>query len=73
VDATVRAAADLGFQVIVAEDACATRTLQYGETSVPAAHVHAAFLAAFKSYGTVMSMEDVISKLGAEQAQEISA
>ena len=67
VDATVRAAADFGFQVIVVEDACATRALTHGETSVPAAHVQAAFLAAFKSYGSLMSTDEVISRLGAEQ------
>ena len=67
VDATVRAAADLGFQVIIVEDACATRALTYGETTVPAAHVQAAFLAALKSYGTLMTTEEVISRLAAEQ------
>ena len=36
VDATARAAADFGFQVIVAEDACATRDLKYGDTTIPA-------------------------------------
>jgi len=70
VDAAVRASADLGFQVLVAADACATRALTYGETTVPAAHVHAALLAAFKSYGTVMTTEEILSKLGAEKAQE---
>ena len=54
VDATARAAADLGFKVIVVEDACATRDLNYGETTIPAEHVHKAFLAALKSYGEVM-------------------
>lgn len=68
VDATVRAAADFGFQVIVAADACATRALAYAETTVPAAHVQAAFLAAFKSYGQVLTVEEIISALGAEQA-----
>ncbi len=68
VDATVRAAADFGFQVIVAADACATRALTHGETTVPAAHVHAAFLAAFKSYGQVQTVEEIISTLGAEKA-----
>lgn len=68
VDATVRAAADYGFQVVIAEDACATRALTYGDITVPASHVHAAFLAAFKSYGTLMNTEDIISRLGAEQA-----
>ncbi len=69
VDATVRAAADLGFQVILAADACATRALSYGKAQVPAEHVHAAFLAALQSYGQVLSTEDVITHLAAEQAQ----
>lgn len=68
VDATVRAAADLGFQVIIVEDACATRALEHGDVRVPAAQVQAAFLAAFKSYGTLMTTEEVISRLGAERS-----
>ncbi len=68
VDATARAAADFGFQVIVAEDACATKDLKYGETVIPADHVHKAFLAALKSYGQVMTSEQVIALLAAEQA-----
>ncbi len=67
VDATVRAAADLGFQVILAADACATRDLAYGGTSIPAAHVQAAFLAALKSYGQVLPTEEILAKLAAEQ------
>ncbi|MEW5942191.1 MAG: cysteine hydrolase family protein, partial [Chloroflexota bacterium] len=73
VDATARAAADLGFQVIIAEDACATRDLKYGETVIPAEQVHKAFLAALKSYGQVMTAEMVIAHLAAEQGnQQIS-
>lgn len=68
VDATARAAADFGFQVIVAEDACATKDLIYGDTTVPAEHVHKAFLAALKSYGQVMTSEQVIALLAGEQA-----
>ncbi len=67
VDATVRAAADLGFKVTIVEDACATRQLVYKENIVPAQQVQAAFLAAFKSYGTLMTTEEVISQLGAEK------
>ncbi len=67
VDATARAAGDLGFQVIVAEDACATRDLVFGETTVPAEHVHKAFLAALKSYGEVVPSEQVIVRLAASQ------
>ena len=63
-----RAAGDLGFQVLVAEDACATMDLKFGETVIPADHVHKAFMAALKSYGQVMSAEQVISHLAAEQA-----
>jgi len=66
VDATSRAAADFDFKVIVAEDACATRDLKYGETTIPADHVHKAFLAALKSYGDVMKSDEIIALLAAE-------
>ncbi len=66
VDATARAASDFGFQVIVAEDACATRDLKYGDTTIPADHVHKAFLAALKSYGKVMKSEEILALLAAE-------
>ncbi|MFN8218255.1 MAG: cysteine hydrolase family protein [Solirubrobacterales bacterium] len=46
VDATVRAAADLGFEVTLAHDACAAPDLEFGGITVPAASVHAAFVAA---------------------------
>ncbi|MBN2115141.1 MAG: cysteine hydrolase [Anaerolineales bacterium] len=69
VDATARAASDLGFQVIVAEDACATRDLKYGETTIPAELVHKSFLAALKSYGKVMKSEAILALLAAEQVK----
>lgn len=46
VDATTRAAFDLGFSCSLAHDACATRAVAFGAQSVPAAQVHAAFLGA---------------------------
>lgn len=46
IDATVRAAFDLGYPCLLAHDACATRALTFGGTTVPAAQVHAAFVAA---------------------------
>jgi len=67
VDATARAAADFGFQVMIAEDACATRDLVYGETTIPAGLVHKSFLAALKSYGKVMKTEEIIALLAAEK------
>jgi len=54
VDATTRAAADLGFTCSLAGDACATRALSFGGTTVPADHVHCSFLAALSgAYATV--------------------
>ena len=67
VDATARAASDLGFEVIIAEDACATRDLKYGDTTIPADMVHKSFLAALKSYGRVMKTEEIIALLASEQ------
>ena len=46
VDATVRAAFDLGFTCTVIGDACATKDLEYKGIEVMAEYVHAAFLAA---------------------------
>ncbi|WP_319578153.1 cysteine hydrolase family protein [uncultured Methanospirillum sp.] len=46
VDATVRAAADLGYQCTLASDACATRDLVWEGRTIVADHVHGSFLAA---------------------------
>jgi nicotinamidase-related amidase len=63
IDATVRAACDLGFQCQVGEDACATRALMFGQETVPASKVHAAFMAALSAaYAQVLSTEELITK-----------
>ena len=60
VDATVRAAADLGFTVTVAHDACATMPLSFGGVDVAAPSVHAAFLAALADgYASVVPTADL--------------
>lgn len=69
VDATARAASDLGFDVIVAADACATRDLTFGGTMISAEQVHKAFLAALKSYGKVMKSEEILAFLAAEMVK----
>jgi nicotinamidase-related amidase len=46
VDATVRAAADLGLQAVLLDDACAAPDLEHHGKHVPADEVHAAFCAA---------------------------
>jgi nicotinamidase-related amidase len=65
VDATARAAADLGFKVIVASDACTTRDLTFDGTAIPAEQVHKAFLAALQSYGQVLTTEQILARLAA--------
>jgi nicotinamidase-related amidase len=61
VDATVRAAADLGFQVTVVHDACAAPALEFGGRSIDGATVHAAFMAALADgYAEVVSGEELL-------------
>lgn len=60
VEAAVRAAADYGFEVTVVHDACATRDLEFGGDTVPAAQVHAAALAAMNgNYAKVVSTAEL--------------
>lgn len=62
VDATVRAASDLGYSVTVAGDACAAPDLEYAGTRVAGPDVHAAFLAALGSaYAEVRTVDELIS------------
>src|SRR5215211_5216398 len=66
VDATARAANDLGFQVLIAEDACATGDLKSGDTIIPAEQVQKESLAALRAYGKVMESEEILALLAAE-------
>ena len=69
VEAATRAAADLGFQVTVVHDACASRPLAFGGVEVPAAQVHAAALAAMKgTYAAVVSTDELLGALPAVPA-----
>jgi nicotinamidase-related amidase len=64
VEAAARAAADVGFEVVVADDACATRPLKFRDVEVPAAQVHAAALAAMQSaYARVASTDELLAEL----------
>jgi len=64
VDATVRAAFDLGFECLVAEDACAAAALTFGGLTVRAEDVQAAFLAALAMvYAKVHPVEELVVKL----------
>ena len=64
IDATTRAAFDLGFECLVAEDACATRSLIHRDQNIPAHHVHLSFLAALNAvYAKVLTTEEIVSQL----------
>jgi nicotinamidase-related amidase len=60
VDTTVRAAADLGFNCLLAHDACATKALSFGGVTVPADQVQGAFMAALNGlFATVLSADQI--------------
>ena len=66
IDATTRAAFDHGFKCTVAEDACATRPLEFAGRTLPARDVHAAFIAALAApYAKIAQAEACIAALGA--------
>lgn len=55
VDATVRAAFDLGFRCTVIDDACAACDLEFNGVTIPSTHVQGAFMGALASaYGEVL-------------------
>lgn len=61
IDATTRAAFDLGFNCIVAEDACATKDLIFKNQTIKASDVHASFMAALSvPYAKVISTSEII-------------
>lgn len=63
VDATVRAANDLGYKTVTIHDACATRELDFDGTTVPADKVHAALMAALAFfYGEVIPTDTFVTR-----------
>jgi nicotinamidase-related amidase len=64
IDTTVRAAFDLGFQCALAHDACATRDLFFGGATIPAAQVHAAYLAGINGlFAKAQSADEICAGL----------
>jgi len=62
VDGITRAAADMGYSVTVIHDACASRDLEFNGLTVPAAHVHAAFMSALGfAYASVVSTDEFLA------------
>lgn len=64
VDTTVRAAADLGFDCLLAQDGCATRALQFGGQQVDAPQVQLAYLAALNgAFAKVQTAQAIVTGL----------
>jgi nicotinamidase-related amidase len=58
IDATARAAADLGFEVTVAEDACGAKAVSFGDVQVDPEQVHATIMGALSgTYAKVVKTE----------------
>ena len=61
VDATVRAGKDLGYQVTVAEDACASKDLTFLGKKIPAQEVHGSFMVALSHfYAAIKSSSELV-------------
>lgn len=64
IDTSARAATDLGFSCLLAHDACATRALSFGGTTVPAESVQTTFLAALNGlFAKVQSTRELCTSL----------
>ena len=62
VDAGVRAASDFGFKCVVVHDACATRDQEFDGAVIPAAQVHAAFMAGLRfGYAKLVTTEEYLA------------
>lgn len=71
VDATVRAAKDLGYDCTIIKDACATKNLQIKSRTVKAEEVQTAFLAALSYYySVVVSTETYLNGLKETEMNE---
>jgi nicotinamidase-related amidase len=67
VDTSVRAAADLGFQCVLAADACATRALQFDGRRVDADAVQVTYLAALDgTFARVGTAQSIVAGLATE-------
>jgi len=64
IDATTRAAFDLGFNCVVVEDACATMDLFFNDKIIKASEVHASFMAALSfPYAQIVLTRDIVKDM----------
>ena len=63
IDAGVRAASDFGYNCIVAQDACASRDLEFDTDIVPAEHVHKAYMSALSfAYARIVNTDEFLAE-----------
>lgn len=63
IDTTVRAAKDLGFHVLLPEDACTTKALSWDGVNIPAQTVHQTFMASLNGlFAKVLKTEELIKQ-----------
>lgn len=68
IDTSVRAAKRLMFSVLLAEDACTTRALNWRSTEIPATTVHQTTMASLDgSFAQVLPTEEILRHLANEQ------
>lgn len=59
VDTTTRACQDYGYDVVVIEDACTTKSLNYRGKKIPAQTVHEVFMTSLdEGFAKVMTLEE---------------
>lgn len=62
VEGAVRGGYDLGYKLVLVEDACATRDLVFNDKTIGAQEVHLSTLATLKSYAKIINSEDFLKK-----------
>lgn len=69
IDATTRAAYDLGFSCTILHDACGAKQLEFNQTTITAPIAHQAFLAALQTnYAAILSTEEFLQKINNQVA-----
>ena len=69
IEASVRAACDLGFSCTVLSDACATKNLEFHNMLIPAQTVQSAFLAALHPlYADVITVKEFLNTMSTRTA-----
>lgn len=67
IDSTVRAAFDIGFPCLVAEDGCTTKDLTFKDQKISATDIHSTFMTALNgTFAQVLSTEEILNKLEEE-------